>query len=191
MFKQFTERFYQSLLVIPFLFLIGCGGLGSVKPVDSALMQSYEKGLSLMKAKKYQQAIDVFNGIIKKDADLAGPHINNGIAYRKLGKTEQARSELLLALKINPDSAIANNQLGVLHRNEGEFDKAKTAYSKSIAADKAYSSAYLNLGILCDLYLRDFSCAIDNYSKYQSLTGNKNKQVSIWVKDLQRRLKKK
>ncbi len=191
MFKRFIERFCQGLLAIPFLLLIACGGLGSVKPVDSALMQSYENGLGLMKAKKYQRAIDVFNDIITKDASLTGPHINKGIAYRKLGKTEQARSALVQALKINPNSAVANNQLGVLHRNEGQFDDAKAAYLKSIAADKDYSSAYLNLGILCDLYLRDFSCAIDNYKKYQSLTTSKNKQVNLWIKDLQRRLKKK
>ena len=44
-----------------------------------------------------------------------------------------------------------------------------------------------NLGILCDLYLHDFDCALEQFSAYLEARPNDKKMV-IWIADVKRRL---
>ena len=185
--RPFTDQLKKYIGLLLVFGLAACSGVGT-KPVDTAVTEQYQQGLRLMKEKEYQSAVEVFQAITQERSDLVGPYLNMGIAYRKLGQPEASLEAFTQAQKIKPESVVVYNQLGVLHRNEGRFDEAKSAYLKAITVDKSYSPAYRNLGILCDLYLRDFSCAIDNYTQYQTLTQGKDKQVSLWIKDLQRRI---
>ena len=187
MLRLFIDQLKKHIGLLLVFGLAACSGVGT-KPVDTAVTEKYQQGLRLMKEKKYQPAVEVFHSITQKRSDLVEPYLNMGIAYRKLGQSGNSLEAFTQAQKIKPDSVVIYNQLGVLYRNEGRFDEAKSAYLKAIAVDKTYSPAYRNLGILCDLYLRDFSCAIDNYMQYQTLTQGKDKQVSLWIKDLKRRI---
>ncbi len=44
-----------------------------------------------------------------------------------------------------------------------------------------------NLGVLCDLYLRDLDCALAHYRRYQTLTEENDRRVALWIADLSRR----
>lgn len=149
--------------------------------------QAYSAAVELLKKKKYQQSISAFEVIVRNNSTRAGPYINMGIAYRELGKYEEAKKVLLTATQANKKSAIAYNELGLVYRKLGEFDKAKDSYEKSIDNSSRYGPAYRNLGILCDIYLQDFRCAIRNYERYQSLTSGEDKTVALWIVDLKKR----
>lgn len=151
----------------------------------------YEAALELMKQKRYSDAVVSFEKIIRDSERRAGPFINLGIAYKELGKFDVSRKALLTATQFDSRNAIAFNELGLVYRKLGEFANAKKAYMKSISNKSRYSLPYRNLGILCDIYLQDLSCAIRNYKKYQSLTGNEDKKVGLWIVDLTRRMDKK
>ncbi len=151
----------------------------------------YEVALKLMEQKKYSDAVFAFEKIIRDSGKRAGPFINLGIAYRQLGKFDDSKKALLTATKYNSRSAPAFNELGLTHRKLGEFASAKKAYLKSIDNKSRYSLPYRNLGILCDIYLQDLSCAIRNYRKYQSLTGSEDKKVDLWIVDLKTRMSRK
>ncbi len=43
-----------------------------------------------------------------------------------------------------------------------------------------------NLGVLCDLYLHDYQCALEQFQDYLELEPG-DKEVAIWVADVKRR----
>jgi len=175
------------------LLLSACGSTpstvsGTATPRTDFNQKDYEVALEKMKKKKYTSAIVLLEKIIRDDAKRVGPHINLGIAYKELGKFDDSKRALLTATQVDPSSAIAFNELGLVYRKLGEFTSARNAYMKSIDNKSRYSLPYRNLGILCDIYLQDTSCAIRNYRKYQKLTGNKEKEVDLWIVELKRRM---
>lgn len=178
------------------VFLSACGSTPTSAPEKGASetafnQKEYDAALELMKKKKYTAAITSLEKIIRDDSKRAGPFINLGIAYKELGKFEDSKKVLLTATRVDPRSAIAFNELGMVYRKLGKFTDSKKAYMKSIDNRSRYSPPYRNLGILCDIYLQDMSCAIRNYKKYQSLTGGKDKNVGLWIADLKNRMNRK
>ena len=73
-----------------------------------------------------------------------------------------------------------------MYREEGDFSKAEGFYKKALSAHPDYQNAHLNLGILCDLYLRKIDCALEHYEQYLKLTGGKDKSVTAWVTQLKK-----
>lgn len=103
----------------------------------------------------------------------------------RLEAAEQALSELVAA---EPNFAAAQNNLGIVYRKRGEFSKAKVAYKAALNADPNNAKAHLNLGILYDVYLQKPSQALTHYQDYQKLSKESDKEVALWIADLERRL---
>jgi tetratricopeptide (TPR) repeat protein len=149
---------------------------------------AYQAALKLMKNGKYEDAAARLEELARTDSERAGPYINLGIAYRELDKLEEAKQALLIATERRDGNAIAWNELGIVYRKMGQFENARDAYKKSIRKRARYGKGYLNLGILCDIYLEDLNCARRNYKKYLDVSADKdNKQVAIWFADVSRR----
>jgi tetratricopeptide (TPR) repeat protein len=83
---------------------------------------------------------------------------------------------------------VAQNQLGIIQRQRGNFNQALTAYQRAIALDDNYALAHRNLGILYDIYLQQPDSALTHYEKYLLLSGDSSKEVSNWIIDLKRRI---
>lgn len=180
-----------ALLLVASLFLLQACGTTPGSKISSPERvfdeRAYESALEMMRKKKYAQAVTKLEEVIRSDNQRSGPYINLGIAYRQLGKLEEAKQALRVASKRKAGSAIAFNELGVVYRKLGEFSNAKEAYRKSIRKNSRYDKAYLNLGILCDIYMEDLSCAIKNYEKFQQVSKEKEKQVDLWIADARNR----
>jgi tetratricopeptide (TPR) repeat protein len=91
------------------------------------------------------------------------------------------------ALDRNPDNVIANDELGIVERKLGKFTEAEAAYQHTIAVEPSYAPAYLNLGVLYDLYLAEPQKALEQFEHYLTLAGD-NKQVAGWVIELRKRV---
>lgn len=172
------------------LLISGCGTAPSsttsaVAPVFDE--QAYASALELMKKSDYDKAVAQLEQVVRGDDRRAGPYINLGIAYRQLGKLEEAKQALRVASERESGSGIAFNELGIVYRKLGDFKNAREAYKNSIRKQSGYAKAYLNLGILCDIYLEDLSCAITNYQKYLQSSKEKDEKVSLWIADLKKR----
>jgi len=185
------------------VFLFACAG-GTIKEradvttikaptsyvdVDSDVEQDFNNALTLMDQDKNAQAIAVLKTVIEREQRLPAPYVNIAIAYNKIEDKKAAEENLIKALKLDIGHPVANNELGLLYRKSGKFNAARTAYQNAIKDHPDYLPAKRNLGVLCDLYLHDFDCALEQFEDYLELKPD-DKTVAIWVADVKRRLRK-
>jgi tetratricopeptide (TPR) repeat protein len=88
---------------------------------------------------------------------------------------------------LNAAHPVAYNELGLIYRRQGRFALAREGYEKALAAFPSLHVARKNLGILCDLYLRDPTCALANYEAYSALVPE-DAQAPIWIADIRSRV---
>jgi tetratricopeptide (TPR) repeat protein len=74
------------------------------------------------------------------------------------------------------------NQQGITFRQQGKFIEAEQAYQQAIAKDERYANAWLNLGILYELYRPDAEKARHAYERFQSLQSTADPEVAAWLK---------
>ncbi|MBJ6801585.1 tetratricopeptide repeat protein [Geomonas propionica] len=146
----------------------------------------FEKANELLKAGEYQKSAELMEKVIAQAPTLTAPRINAASAYSQMSKPEQAEQHLKAALEAIPGHPVAGNEYGLLLRKAGRFAEARAAYEKSLAAFPEYRPLEKNLAILCDLYLKDLSCAQAHYEAY-SKAAPEDKQVKLWIADLQTR----
>ena len=169
--------------------------IGSIKKttsyvdVDPDVELDFKSAIALMQEEKYAQAVPVLKSVIEREKRLTAPYINIAIAYNKMGDSKAAEENLISALKLDIGQPVANNELGLLYRKEGKFNAARTAYENAIKDNPQYLPAIRNLGVLCDLYLHDFQCALEQFEDYLELKPD-DKTAEIWVADVKRRLGK-
>ena len=98
-----------------------------------------------------------------------------------------AEEYLLQALELNSKHPVALNELGIVYRETGRFAKAKQQYEAAIAVYPGYHHARRNLAILCDLYLGDLGCALQQYEAYMA-TVPSDPEAEMWITDLRNRM---
>ncbi len=157
--------------------------------IDPDVELDFKKAIVLMQQEKYAQAIPVLNTVIEREKRLPAPYVNVAIAHNKLGDIKAAEENLISALKLDIGHPVANNELGLLYRKKGKFKAARTAYENAIKEHPEYLPAIKNLGVLCDLYMHDFDCALQQFEDYLELKPD-DKTVVIWVADVKRRIGK-
>jgi len=151
-------------------------------------LSAFEQAVSAMQAQRFQDAEILLLEITADQPELAGPWINLGQVYVELGQQEEARMAFQQAIRANPRNCYAYNELGVLSRRYGDFVSAEEHYRTCIELVPEFKFAYLNLGILYELYLGKLPEALEYYRTYQSLLDEPDRRVQGWVMDLERRL---
>jgi Flp pilus assembly protein TadD len=162
----------------------------AAKPVPPQAQADLDSALALVKGGQYEQAVEAFKKLATAAPDNAIPPINLALTYKKLDKLDLAETQLKQALAIEPDNPVASNELALLYRQSGRFAEARAVYEKTLVKFPHFALAHKNLGVLCDLYLKDYACAIDHYKTY-ALSAPDDKSVEIWIADLQKRTAKK
>ncbi|MDJ0776614.1 MAG: tetratricopeptide repeat protein [Gammaproteobacteria bacterium] len=158
------------------------------EPVDFN-QRAYLEAIASLKNGNVDQALDLLLEVSREAPDKPYIFTNIGLAYLKLEQPGKAEQAFLDALEQDDRDAVAHNHLGILLRQQGNFAEALRHYRRAIQIDDEYAPAYLNLGILYDLYLQDLEKALRHYETYLSLTGEENPQVTGWITDIQRQLK--
>ena len=205
--RQITElsmciRLCRLLTLVAFVLLASCAGEvrqdAEVIPtkveiknvdVDSDVEADFNQAVILMNEDKYAQAVELLNTVVQREQRLPAPFVNLAIAQNKLGDKKAAEKNLIKALKLDIGHPVANNELGLLYRKTGKFNAARTAYQNAIKEHPDYLPAKRNLGVLCDLYLHDYDCALEQFEDYLELVPD-DKEVVIWVADVKRRIGK-
>ncbi len=154
--------------------------------IDADTRAQYDNAVRQLEQKQYEQGIASLLKVTQRVPTAAAPYIDLGIAFGRTGDLDKAEASFKRALEINPRHPIAYNELGMVFRRKGQFAEARASYEKAIALVPDFHFARLNLAILCDLYLADATCALDNYEAYQRAMPD-DKQAAIWIADLRTR----
>lgn len=173
----------------------GPGGSGSFDVRDNVdvrpeVRADFEKAVMLLQKEEYERGIRLLNRVVERSEKSITPYINLGIAYRKIGDMKQAEESLNKALKLNPVHPAANNEMGMVYRKTGKFAEARRTYERILERFPDFYPARKNLGILCDLYINDFRCAMANYEIYHKADPG-DKSVVMWIADLRKRMENK
>ena len=147
----------------------------------------YDEALILLEQGQTVQGTGLLEAVVEAAPHLSAPRIDLGIAYHRAGDLEAAESSLLLALESNPDHPSAHNELGIVYRKTGRFVEARQSYEAALTFYPGYHYARRNLAILCDLYLADLNCALENYEAYMA-TVPSDKEASMWIADIRQRI---
>jgi tetratricopeptide (TPR) repeat protein len=158
-----------------------------VPPMDEKLRREFDGAVAMLEDEDYDEAIVLLEKVIEKSPGVTAPYVDIAIAYWRTGRPEQAEENLKAALELFPEHPVACNEYGLLYRRTGRFPEARAMYERAIARFPDYYPAHRNLGIVCDLYLNDLTCALEHYEIY-SEARPLDKKVKLWVDDLRDRL---
>ena len=185
----------HALWVVCALLLSACasGPQTSNHPVDpsavkvsGAVTRDFNRAVEHMQGEQYPEAIALLLEVTAREQRLPAPYVNLGIAYYHTGDEKHAEEAFLEALRAAPLDPLASNELGVLYRRQGRFDEARATYTDALRLTPDNLPLRKNLGILCDLYLQDVTCALAQFEQYLNYEPQ-DSEVSIWVADLKRR----
>ena len=157
--------------------------------LTAELRDDFDAAMTFVKAEEYAKAIDLLVKITKAAPSNAVAAINLGLVYKQQGRLKEAEESLQLALVAEPDNPVAHNEYAILYRKTGRFAEARKLYEKILEKYPNYNLAHKNLGILCDLYMKDFECALRHYVIYSDVNQD-DKTVKTWIADLKNRVRK-
>lgn len=152
----------------------------------SEIEADFDAAMMAIKIVQYEKAIKLLEKIIGQAPNNPVPYINLALVHEKMQRYELAEENLLKAIKVDPDNPVANNEYALLSRKLGKFTTARQIYEKVLAKNPNFIVAHKNLGILCDLYLKDFSCALREYGMLSSLVPA-DVVVKNWIADVKSR----
>ena len=154
--------------------------------ISSNLRAEYESALTLLEQGRHAEGVALLETVAEAAPQFSAPRIDLGIAYHLAGDLEAAERNLLRAVELNAEHPIAHNELGILYRKTGRFAEARNSYERALAIYPGYHFARRNLAILCDLYLADVNCALENYEAYMKTVPGDD-QASMWIADIRNR----
>lgn len=157
-----------------------------VKIPESVRLKYYE-ALNYLNDGQLERGIAILEKVVEMAPLVTAPRIDLGMAYHRNGDLETAESNLLKALELNASHPVAHNELGIIYRKTGRFSEAKQRYEAAIAVYPGYHHARRNLAILCDLYLGDLNCALNQYEAYMA-TVPADEEASMWIADIRNRM---
>ncbi len=95
----------------------------------------------------HQEAIIIYKVMLDQQPNIGQVWNNLGVAYREIGKPDDAISSFRAAVRFAPQMAEAWNNLGVAQDELNLTQNAINSYSKAIETQPDYASPHLNLGI--------------------------------------------
>jgi tetratricopeptide (TPR) repeat protein len=156
-------------------------------PVDEEIRLRYDDAQRRLEQGSLEEGVAGLQAVADSAPGLAAPQIDLGIAYHLSGDLEAAESHLQKALELNPQHPVAHNEMGIIQRKKGRFADAKKSYQAALGIYPGYHHARRNLAILCDLYLGDLECALENYEAYMATVPG-DEDAEIWIADLRYRM---
>ncbi|NVJ50203.1 MAG: tetratricopeptide repeat protein [Gammaproteobacteria bacterium] len=155
--------------------------------LPSGLQRLLTQARTAFENEQHEQAVTLLNQANSEYPDLPQADVNLAIVYMHQEQYDAANRALESALMRRANYAPALNLQGVLFRIDGQFAAARATYEQAINVEPNYANAYLNLAILADLYLQNYTLALSAFESYLALV-KEDEKVTNWVIDLKRRM---
>ena len=108
----------------------------------------YVKSLYLLLTRRWNEAHNAADAGLAINPNFAPLYATRGVAENSIGRVEQAKSDLQLAMRLSPrdpEIGFRHNQLGNIELNLGRFDAAIDEYHKAIDAGFRTFIPYVDL----------------------------------------------
>ena len=155
--------------------------------ISENVRSKYYEALNYLNGGQLERGIVILDEVVETAPLVTAARIDLGMAHHRNGDLEAAESSLLKALELNGSHPVALNELGIIYRKTGRFSEARQRYEAALAVYPGYHHARRNLAILCDLYLGDLDCALNEYEAYMA-TVPADEEASMWIADLRNRM---
>ena len=188
-----------SLLALLSL-LSACSGTTAVRPeaestaeapketvIDPQAETKFNSGLEALTARDNKTAEEIFFNLTQTHPELAAPFANLAMLMKQRGELQTAELAYQQAINLDNTNPEYHNQLGILYRGSGRFNKALQAYLNGLSVAPDHTNLLINTGILHDLYLGQPQEALQYYQRYEGLMPD-DKQIKIWIADTKQRL---
>ena len=128
--------------------------VSALAKIDAVLAQDarnpqarFLKGVVQSDQDELEDAATTFQALTEDFPELPEPHNNLAVIWAQRGRYDKALSELQIALKAQPDYAIAHENLGDVYTR-----LAGAEYDRAVALDKSNKSAQAKLVLVRELY---------------------------------------
>lgn len=155
--------------------------------ISNEIRADYEEAMRLLEQGQSARGIELLGKAADDAPQLSAPRIDLAIVHHRAGDLKAAEEQLQKALRINPNHPVAHNELGIVYRKSGRLAEARTSYEAALAIYPDFHFARRNLAILCDLYLRDMQCALEQYQAYIGTVPHDD-EVELWLTDVRNRM---
>ena len=137
------------------------------------------------------ESIKYYSQIMPANISNLPLHNNIGILKYKMGDFKGAMDEFNKALEKGGENIeVLYYQAQTLLMLE-EYENALNVYKKIAAKYPTDPEPYINMGIICEIYLGDMAKAYDNYNAYIKNGGEETKDVESWIEVVKARMAKK
>jgi len=93
------------------------------------------------------EAVESYRHVLDLAPEWVDAHINLGVALYQMGRTEEARSEFLAAVQLDPLSGISRYNLGCILEEQGELEAAIDHLRRAARAMPAHADVHFNLAL--------------------------------------------
>ncbi|HAW93221.1 MULTISPECIES: tetratricopeptide repeat protein [unclassified Arsukibacterium] len=140
--------------------------------LGAEFQQAFTEAKQRLRAEDYQAAATLLEPLAEAFPAAGGIIYNLAVCYWQLQQVEQAQQQLTQLLERQPGYVEAANLLGVIARQQGNFNQARRYWLDALAQQSDFASAHKNLGFLYELYLAQPAQARYHYQQYQQLTAD-------------------
>jgi tetratricopeptide (TPR) repeat protein len=115
---------------------------------ETAIAKLYQEANQYLSAGNPKAAAESYERALQFNARDPRLHYNLSLALDKLGDLASERRELEKSVELDPNVAVAQNQLGLLALRRGQQEEAERRFTKALTIDPKFAEAQSNLGVL-------------------------------------------
>ena len=151
-----ADRYMYLPMIGPLMIIAAVGAVawkkgGLIRYLFLSVFIFFSVAISVSTVKQisvWRDSVTLWEYVISKKPEATLAHIDLGLAYNKLGRTEDAIKEFLDALKINFDNATVHNHLGLAYKKLGRTEDAIKEFIIAIQLNNQYAKPHNNLGTI-------------------------------------------